>query len=64
MEDKDKDEDEFYTPRELAPIPEFLDFENEEEPPGNIMPEQRRNQEAKRIKILTPQQMLSRLPIS
>ena len=47
-------------------------FEDKEESPRNIMldldskesAEQRRKQEAKGLKILTPQQMLSRLPIS
>ena len=71
FEDEDEDEDEFYTPRKLEPIPEFSDFENEEEIPRD-MPEleseesgtQNRKQKAQGLKILTPEQMLSRLPIS
>ena len=68
---EDEDENEFYTPRELETIPEHSNFENEEETPTD-MPEfeteesaaKRRNQRGQGLKILTPQQMLSRLPVS
>ena len=63
-----QDEDRFYSEK-LAPIPEFPDFE---EKTLRDMPdleseesaEQRRNQSARGLKTLTPQEMLSRLPIS
>ena len=55
---------------ELETIPEHPNFENEEEPPTDILEleseesaAQRRNQ-GQGIKILTPEQMFSRLPIS
>ena len=65
---EDQDEDRFYSEK-LAPIPEFPDFE---EKTLRDMPdleseesaEQRRNQSARGLKTLTPQEMLSRLPIS
>ena len=71
-EDKDEDLDKFYTSRELETILELSNFENEKETPIDIMPElesaespaQRRNQRGQGVKMLTPQQMLSRLPIS
>ena len=71
VDKEDEDEDEFYTLRELETIPELSNFENEEETPTD-MPDveteektaQRINQRGKGLKILTPQQMLSRLPIS
>ena len=55
-DDDDDDDDKFYTPKET---------------PQDIMPEleskesaaQRRNQRAQELKILTPEQMLSKLPI-
>ena len=70
--DKYEDDDNFYTPKQLKPILEFHDFENEEETPRDISKlesekysPQRRKQKAKGLKILTPQQMLSsRLLIS
>ena len=50
---------------ELAPIPEFLDFEEDiPDLESEESAEQRRNQSARGLKILTPQRMLSRLPIS
>ena len=56
---------------ELETIPEHPNFENEEEAPTNIpkleseeSAAQRRNQRGQGIKILTPEQMLSRLAIS
>ena len=63
--------DEFYTPRELDTIPELSSFENEEETLRD-KPEleteesaaQRRKTRGQGLKILTPQQMLTRLPIS
>ena len=55
---------------ELETIPEHPNFENEEEPPTDILEleseesaAQRRNQ-GQGLKILTPEQMFSRLPIS
>ena len=65
---EDQDEDRLYSEK-LAPIPEFPDFE---EKTLRDMPdleseesaEQRRNQSARGLKTLTPQEMLSRLPIS
>ena len=74
--DEDEDEDRFFTPNEVTPrskIPDFgirEMFDNEEEIPRN-MPDleseestaQRRKQKGQGLKILTPQQMLSRLPI-
>ena len=74
-EDEDK---EFYTPKETTSrdeIPDFIInriFENEEEITPRNTPdlereksaEQRRNQERQGLKILTPDQMLSRLPIT
>ena len=73
--DRDQDEDEsdyeFYTPKELETIPEHPNFENEEEIRADMPDleseesgEQRRKQKGQGLKILTPQQMLSRLPIS
>ena len=67
----DESDDEFYTPRELETIPELSNFENEEETPRD-MPDleteesaaQRRDQRGQGLKILTPEQMLTRLPIS
>ena len=54
--DDDDDNNEFYTLKEtLRDVP---NVESEESA------EQSRNQSAKELKILTPQQMLSRLPIS
>ena len=69
--EEDESDDEFYTPRELKTILEFPDFKNEEETPAD-MPEleneesasQRRKTKGQGLKILTPQQMLTRLPIS
>ena len=69
--DDDESDDEFYTPRELETIPELSNFENEEETPRDMpdletekSAEQRRKTKGQGLKILTPQQMLSRLPIS
>ena len=69
--DEDESNDKFYTPRKLETIPEILDFEDKEETPRNMpdleseeSAEQRRNQRGQGLKILTPEQMLSRLPIS
>ena len=67
---EDEHEDEFYTQRKLEAIPEFSDFGNEEETPRD-MPELEneesaalnRKQKAQGLKKLTPQQILSRLPI-
>ena len=69
--DEDESDEEFYNRRELETIPELSNFENEEETLRD-MPDleseesatQRRNQRGQGLKILTPQQMLSRLPIS
>ena len=76
-EDEDEDEDRFYTPKEATPRSEIPDFriremfEDEEEIPKDMpdleseqSAEQRRKQKGQGLKILTPQQMLSRLPIS
>ena len=54
--------------QKLAQKPEFPDFEKEtlENIPdleSEESAEQKRNQSARELKILTPQQMLSRLPI-
>ena len=65
------DKDEFYTPRELATIPELPNSENEEETPRGV-PDlesensvaQNRKQKAQGLKILTPEEVFSRLPIS
>ena len=59
---EDEDEDRSYSEK-LAPIPEFPDFEEEtlENMPNlesEESAEQRRNQSARGLKILTPQQML------
>ena len=70
-DDDDNDDDEYYTPRELKTIRELSHSENEEETPRD-MPDletetfaaERREQSARGLKILTSQQMLSRLPIS
>ena len=69
--DEDESDDEFYTPIELETIPELSNFENEEETLRDIpdleseeSAAQRRNQRGQGLKILTPSQMLSRLPIS
>ena len=69
--DEDESDDEFYTPRELETIPELSNFENEEETLRDIpdleseaSAAQRRNQREQGLKILSPSQMLSRLPIS
>ena len=56
----------------LAEIPKFKDKKADEQPDTTDMPEleseesaeQRRNQQGEGLKILTPNQMLSRLPIS
>ena len=67
----DEDEDGFYSHGELATIPELPISENEEETPRDIpnleteeSTTQKRSQSARGLKVLTPQQMLSRLPIS
>ena len=69
--DDDGSDDEFYTPGESETIPELSNFENEEETPRDMpdletekSAEQRRKTKGQGLKILTPQQMLSRLPIS
>ena len=70
-EEEDENEEECYIPREFARIPELSNFENEEETPRG-MPDleseksaaQRRKTKGQGLKILTPEQMLSRLPIS
>ena len=68
---EDESDDEFYTPRELETILELSNFENEEETPtdmpnleGEESAAQRRNQRGQGLKILTPQQMHSRLTSS
>ena len=55
-DDDDDNNDEFYTPKETPR--DTPELETEEEAA------QRRNQRGQEMKILTPQQMLSRLPIS
>ena len=69
--DDDESDDEFYTPKELEIILEPSNFENEEETPRDMpdlqteeSAEQRRKTKGHGLKILTPEQMLSRLPIS
>ena len=63
--------DESYAPRELETIPELPDSESEEETPTDMLEleseesaEQRRKPKGQGLKILTPQQILTRLPIS
>ena len=74
---EDEDEDNFFTTKEVTPSDEISDlgikeiFEDEQ-PDTTDMPdleteesaEERKKQEAKGLKILTPQQILIRLPIS
>ena len=56
-DDDDDDDDDFYTPKE-TPRDIMPELESEESA------EQRRNQEGKVLKILTPKQMLSRMTIT
>ena len=71
--DGDEDEDRFYTPKEVTPRSEIPDFgirekfEDEEEIPRDVLDlksEESAAQKGQGLKLLTPQQMLSRLPIS
>ena len=70
-----EDEDRFYSPKEVTPRNEILDFgsrqmfENKEERPRDMSEleseesaAQRRNHEGHELKTITPQQMFSRLP--
>ena len=67
-DESDESDDEFYTPRELETIPELSNFENEEtlRDMPNLESEEsaaeRKNIKGKGLEILTPQQMLRRLP--
>ena len=75
--DKDEDDNRFYTPKEVTPRSEIPDFgiremfEDEEEIPREMADleteesaEQRRKQKGQGLKILTPNQTLTRLTIS
>ena len=55
-DDDDNDDDEFDTPKEMSEVMPALESENSAE--------QRRTQKGQGLKILTPNQILSRLPIS
>ena len=55
-DDDDNDDDEFDTPKETSEVMPALESENSAE--------QRRTQKGQGLKILPPNQILSRLPIS
>ena len=69
----DEDGSNFKTPREVTPRSVIFDFsidrlhedrDKDEQPDTTDMPELESNQKVQGLKILTPNQMLDRLPIS